>query len=431
MPTLGPIYVQSAVPDPNGAGGEFTDIPNAFGGTGGNHATITPPVNGVDWGNIFRFSAALMNGLPAGATINSVTVEVRHSVSVGSSCTIRFRLYKADGTVVGGGAAGLILLANPTNTLDQNYTIPFTVNPTAADMKNANFGLGIVMRKTTTAARTYSLDWVRITVDYTEANIRLDISTELRYHVRERVSTSSDLRFNVQQKVSSSSDLRWNTRQRVAASSELRWDQRKRISPSSDLRWDVRQRTSLSSDLRWDIRQRIAGQSEFLWNARKRLVPASTFVWNIEGQNLRLNVPLSLEWDIREKVLSATDFRWAIRAPLSVSTDLRFDVRQKLEGGTDLRWNILEALGFPVELRWDVLRRVEAGVSFEWAIFQSLRPPLTLRWNIEGQYVPPDNDFLFPVSRENLIFEAEPQRVTFDVETGDNVFAVPREQREF
>lgn len=101
----------------------------------------------------FAFSA-----IPAGSTINSVTVTIEAKTGTAARAQIKGELY--DGTTL---LSGALALTNLT-AADANYT--FTPTATLAQVKSANLLVRVTNKRIVSQASTTSVDYVKIDVDY-------------------------------------------------------------------------------------------------------------------------------------------------------------------------------------------------------------------------------------------------------------------------
>jgi hypothetical protein len=102
----------------------------------------------------FDFSA-----IPAGATINSVTVTIEAKTGTASRAQIKGELY--DNTTLLTGTLALTTLT----ASDANYT--FTPTATLTQLQSANLKVRVTNKRTVSQASTTSVDYVKIDVDYT------------------------------------------------------------------------------------------------------------------------------------------------------------------------------------------------------------------------------------------------------------------------
>jgi hypothetical protein len=99
------------------------------------------------------------SGIPAGSTINSVTVTVEAKTGTAARAQIRAELL--DGATLLSGALALTSLT----AADANYT--FTSTATLAQLQSANLKVRVINKRIASQATTTSVDWVKIDVDYT------------------------------------------------------------------------------------------------------------------------------------------------------------------------------------------------------------------------------------------------------------------------
>lgn len=142
------------------AGNGWTSAANATADDG-VYATATPAKNGTTTGD-WDFAAFSDAELPAGSTINSVTVEVQWKVSTTASVDT---LGVAG---VNGSSAGTETTTTTATTADSVATASLS-GVTESDLKTAGQIKGRVRasRGNTNTAFTASLDYVKVTVDYT------------------------------------------------------------------------------------------------------------------------------------------------------------------------------------------------------------------------------------------------------------------------
>ena len=129
----------------------------------GVYATAAPAKNSTvssDYG----FPAFATGDIPDGSTINSVTAEIQFKVSVTTSIATQGLQLNNNGTLLGTRQDDTTEPA-----ADTLLTHQVTTGVTLADLRNANFVLARVsaIRGNSSTAVTLSLDYVKLTVDYT------------------------------------------------------------------------------------------------------------------------------------------------------------------------------------------------------------------------------------------------------------------------
>lgn len=153
---------------PAGFNSQLTSPANAVGSGETTQAT-TAGVQNADVGGYYAFD---LSGIPASSTINSVTLEARQWTTTNATrYTVGWRLDSVAGTQI---ANELTTTTHPTTAPTPAGT-PGTGNsysawsaaPTLGQLQAAGFRARVRARRTVSQASTYTLDWVRITVDYT------------------------------------------------------------------------------------------------------------------------------------------------------------------------------------------------------------------------------------------------------------------------
>lgn len=152
---------------PTGFTGQFTTPSTAVGSTEATTVTTTGVTQNADYGNHYFFD---FSAIPAGATINSVTLEARHWASSAARGTFGYRIDSAPNTQI----------ANEVTVTTVGTTSPaagqpgtggtfttFSALPTVAQLQSANFGVRARFRRTASTADSAVFDWIRVTVNYT------------------------------------------------------------------------------------------------------------------------------------------------------------------------------------------------------------------------------------------------------------------------
>ncbi len=145
----------------------WTSPTNAYADEG-SYATAAPAKNGTITSD-FGFPAFSTADIPDGNTINSCTVEVQWKVSTtGSVDTLGVQLHNPSGTALGTEAT-----ETGATTADSLKTQQVTSGIALADLRSANVIVARVRaaRGNTNTAYTASLDYVKLTVDYSPAPI--------------------------------------------------------------------------------------------------------------------------------------------------------------------------------------------------------------------------------------------------------------------
>ena len=153
MTTAGPNYPSTAAD--GGGGNPWTNVANAKADDG-SLATATNPAD-IKL-TVFGFAVT------AGATIDGVTCEVKHSLSAGTA--------NAQCQIIKGGTVGGSVRNAAANTTLQYATAGGAADLwgntlTSTDVNAATFGIYILMN--TAGTPTYSIDAVRVTINYTLA----------------------------------------------------------------------------------------------------------------------------------------------------------------------------------------------------------------------------------------------------------------------
>lgn len=156
--------------------GQLTNPANAVGSSEASTSATVDSTQNVDFGTLFSFD---FSTIPDGSTINSVTLEARQWLASNAARGQEgWRLESTAGTAVGSE-----LLDTCTQTTaptagtigaGSTYTTWGTL-PTTAQLKAASFRVRCRWRRTAAQAVTYNLDWVRVTVDYTEPTVNTDV----------------------------------------------------------------------------------------------------------------------------------------------------------------------------------------------------------------------------------------------------------------
>jgi hypothetical protein len=144
-------------------GAGFTNPINAYADDG-SYATCAPGKNG-GIGSDYGFPAFATQDIPDGATINSAAVEIQYKSSTTGSAGATMRLQLENGTLLGAEQSGGM------STSDTTLTHSVASGIALDDLRNAN---GVQARVTgrrgnSNTAITWSVDYVRLTVDYTPA----------------------------------------------------------------------------------------------------------------------------------------------------------------------------------------------------------------------------------------------------------------------
>lgn len=145
------------------AGNGWTDAANATADDGTN-ATAAPAKNARVEGD-WDFAAFTDGELPVGATINSVTIRSQYLVSATNSIA-------SLGVQAGNNGSFDAEETHSTEpTSATNFDVVFNTPPSATDLKTAGRIVARVdaIRGNDNDAVTFSLDFIQLIVDYTEA----------------------------------------------------------------------------------------------------------------------------------------------------------------------------------------------------------------------------------------------------------------------
>ncbi|MGB8930703.1 MAG: fibronectin type III domain-containing protein, partial [Anaeromyxobacteraceae bacterium] len=157
MPSLGSALTTASLYPTTYATNSWTIPANAVS-VNTTYATAAPGRNASIAG---RWDGFNFSSVPAGSTINSVTVSSRYKLSVGTSvATLGVQPWS------GGAVLGTQAVDASMPTADTTYVSVFTVSE--AQLRSADFGVSVTAsRGNSGVAVTFSLDAVWVVVDYT------------------------------------------------------------------------------------------------------------------------------------------------------------------------------------------------------------------------------------------------------------------------
>ncbi len=154
---------------PSGYAGQLTSPANAVGSGETTQATSTGATQNSNYGTYFGFDeTAIAAAIPSNATINSVTVDMRDWVSNTNRSTTGVNLHSAAGTAI----------ATEQTVTNLSTTVPgagaakrsltgWSTTPTRAQLVAAGFRVLVRYQRTASQACTYTLDWLRLVINYT------------------------------------------------------------------------------------------------------------------------------------------------------------------------------------------------------------------------------------------------------------------------
>lgn len=152
-------YANSYAAD--GSLGAWTSPTNAYSDDG-SYATRAGTSKSTWYGNLFGFD---LSSIPAGATINSATLEAQWKNSAADTAGPEFFLScQENGSAIGSGT---------TDTSGQraDETVTYAPTLTAAQLKSSSFYAIVRFRRTDNTTHTASLDYVKITVNYSVVHV--------------------------------------------------------------------------------------------------------------------------------------------------------------------------------------------------------------------------------------------------------------------
>jgi len=142
----------------------YTNPTNAYADDGTNYATAAPGAKNTEVSAYWGFPAFSTSDIPDGSTINSITVEHEFKTSTTSSIATEYIQVFVNTEAVGSEQSNASEPATDTR-LDHQVTTGVTLaNLRTADVVRARTRS---LRGNSATAVTFSLDFVRITVDYT------------------------------------------------------------------------------------------------------------------------------------------------------------------------------------------------------------------------------------------------------------------------
>jgi hypothetical protein len=205
-------------------------------------------------------------------------------------------------------------------------------SPTLTEISDTQGALlALISASTSTATSTFSdtqsssvrASWTIMDVAEAPTTTPLQVTTDLRWAVRAKVTRPADVRWGVRARLLRASDLRWAVRARVSRSADLQWAVRARVARPADLRWAVRAVVRRSSDVRWAVRQVLTRAADLRWAVRSRVTRTADVRWAVRTKVSRL---ADLRWPVRSRVPAPADLRWAVRALVRRTADLRWAV---------------------------------------------------------------------------------------------------------
>ena len=169
---------------------------------------------GVTWTNGTAAAIASLGGfhfdnlVPADATITSLTSEVKWSVAAAAAnATLELEAYKNGGQVAIAGTS--ITVADPPTSPTVSSITTTSAGLTGSDLADANFALRVTASRSSGAAFTAAVDWVKVTALYSTPQVTnavlyggfglslpanatvTKLTTEVKWHVSSAVSGAS------------------------------------------------------------------------------------------------------------------------------------------------------------------------------------------------------------------------------------------------
>jgi hypothetical protein len=167
----GPQYPTNAIVNPAtglvaptvGTSANINDTSDTTSGTLALAATNT------DNGIYLSFPAAAFSGVPADATITSISLDIKHQAGTANRWQTHVRLDSANGSAISAEKNTVDNTAGSTttlpNTLNTHTVNAFSALPTRAQLVSGTFGVRLRVRRSNTS--TYNLYSVKATVSYT------------------------------------------------------------------------------------------------------------------------------------------------------------------------------------------------------------------------------------------------------------------------
>src|SRR5215203_3424923 len=171
MPTVTALMASVDAGTPTGLAGQYTSPGNIFVQDDLTPATAAGTVQNSLYGNHYAPPAGWASGIPAGSTINSVTLNVRRSGGTVNRHTEGLRLDSVANTQVANELTAGVSAAIATAAFSAWSTVP-----TLAQLQASTFRVRSRTARVVSQATTYSLYWIEIVVDYTPPGVQIDRS---------------------------------------------------------------------------------------------------------------------------------------------------------------------------------------------------------------------------------------------------------------
>lgn len=178
----GPQYPTNAMVNPATglATPTWTNGTNATDSSDTTTATVALAATNTDNGSYFSFPTTSFAGIPSGATIDAISLEIKHQAGTANRWQTHVQLGTANGTLIGAEKNVIDNTAGSTatmpSTLQTNTVDTFSAMPTRADLVSGTFGFRLRFRRSNTS--TYTFYYAKMTVSYTPAGTTTN--TEVR-----------------------------------------------------------------------------------------------------------------------------------------------------------------------------------------------------------------------------------------------------------
>lgn len=343
-----------------------------------NYTPPTAPAGSINFGEVIvTFD---LSSLPSDATINSITLTIYTSASIGSNAVWAHPIDTlSSGTDLVTTAdfesqffISISDLVAKFSSADgtRSATIPISAGLTVSDFYDSDGAPKLRLlyySELQATSDTSSLIAIqgpatgsfapKATFDYTPALTKVERTLSSNWRVRRRLTAPRTL------------STTWKVRQRLTMTRASNWRVRARVTTSRASSWRVRQGVVRTLATSWAVRYWIERTAASGWSVRKVLDSQISSSWNVRARTMST---LPSSWGVRAYVDSARSTEWNVRETIELDVQTSWNVSPpiyRVDLYAHSAWGVRSLVETDVVSEWDVRARVRITHSTGWAVY--------------------------------------------------------------
>ena len=291
-------------------------------------------------------------GVPAGATINGILVEIERHYANGTVADEDVCLTKDGSARVGDDKS--TAAAFPTADAITSFggaTDLWGTTWTADEINAATFGVLYKMKATGANADGF-VDFIRITVYYTPGLTAVGDTVQAIFHVRQAVNDVLAPIWHVRSLVSKTVQPIWNVRAALGDIAQPIWHVRAAVGDTINVKWNVLTFIGKSMQAIFNVATFVGKSAQYIWHVRAAPGKAIQALWNVKAV---IGDTIQARWNVLTMIGDPVQIIFHVRQAVGDTAQLVFHVRQAVNDTVQAVWHIRSVAGDTVNAKWNVL----------------------------------------------------------------------------